>query len=138
MSDQQLGERIEALAGRDDTWVSRELLERYLEQGAWTGESFVHDLERHAAQRPGALAIIDEDGRRTTYGEYEERTRRLANGFLALGLEPGDRVAMQLPNTSVADLVRALNEAKISTRRTIAILQAIKAAGALHAELDIV
>lgn len=100
MSDEQLGERIEALAARDDTWVTRELLARYVEEGAWTGESFVHDLERHARERPEALAIIDEDGRRTTYGEYEDRTRRLADALLSLGLEPGDRLAMQLPNSS--------------------------------------
>lgn len=42
---------------------------------------------------------------------------------------------VRLPNTTVADLVRALAHAKIDTRRTIAILQAIKAAGALHADI---
>lgn len=48
--------------------------------------------------------------------------------------EDGDAV-ISLPNTSVADLVQALSRARVTTRRTIAILQAIKAAGALHAEL---
>jgi flagellar P-ring protein precursor FlgI len=37
----------------------------------------------------------------------------------------------------VADLVAALSKVKTSTRDTISILQAIKAAGALHAELVI-
>jgi len=49
--------------------------------------------------------------------------------------DASDDAVVQLPNTSVADLVRALNQAKIGTRRTIAILQAIKAAGALHADI---
>lgn len=49
--------------------------------------------------------------------------------------DASDDAVVRLPNTSVADLVRALAEAKISTRRTIAILQAIKAAGALHADI---
>jgi flagellar P-ring protein FlgI len=43
--------------------------------------------------------------------------------------------AFRFPNTSVADLVQALSRARVDTRRTIAILQAIKAAGALHAEI---
>lgn len=41
----------------------------------------------------------------------------------------------RFPNTSVADLVQALSRARVDTRRTISILQAIKAAGALHAEI---
>lgn len=43
--------------------------------------------------------------------------------------------AFRFPNTSVADLVQALAKARVDTRRTIAILQAIKAAGALHADI---
>lgn len=46
----------------------------------------------------------------------------------------GDR-AFRFPNTSVADLVQALTAARVDTRRIISILQAIKAAGALHADI---
>ncbi len=42
---------------------------------------------------------------------------------------------MSFPNTSVASLVEGLARAKVDTRRMIGILQAIKAAGALHAEI---
>lgn len=42
---------------------------------------------------------------------------------------------VRLPGTTVADLVQALARAKVDTRRQIAVLQAIKAAGALHADL---
>jgi flagellar P-ring protein precursor FlgI len=42
---------------------------------------------------------------------------------------------VRFPNTTVADLVRALAKARVDTRSTIAILQAIKAAGALHADI---
>jgi flagellar P-ring protein precursor FlgI len=48
--------------------------------------------------------------------------------------QTGDVVA-RFPNTAVADLVQGLNQAHVNTRRTISILQAIKAAGALHAEI---
>jgi len=39
------------------------------------------------------------------------------------------------PDTKVAELVEALNKIKTNTRDVIAVLQSIKAAGALHAEL---
>ena len=40
--------------------------------------------------------------------------------------------------TNVSDIVGALNTVGANPRETISILQAMKAAGALHAELDIV
>ena len=50
----------------------------------------------------------------------------------------GGSSALSLPgNNTVADLVAALNRVKTSTRDVISILQGIKAAGALHAELVI-
>jgi flagellar P-ring protein precursor FlgI len=52
-----------------------------------------------------------------------------------LAVEEGGDRSFRFPNTSVADLVQALSKAHVDTRRTIAILQAIKAAGALHAEI---
>lgn len=47
-----------------------------------------------------------------------------------------DRDAVvSLPATSVADLVQALSRARVDTRRIISVLQAVRAAGALHAEI---
>jgi flagellar P-ring protein precursor FlgI len=43
--------------------------------------------------------------------------------------------AMSFPNTTVGTLVEGLARAKVDTRRMISILQAIKAAGALHADI---
>ncbi|MBV8975795.1 MAG: flagellar basal body P-ring protein FlgI [Alphaproteobacteria bacterium] len=42
---------------------------------------------------------------------------------------------VRFPDTTVGDLVKALAKAQVDTRRTIAVLQAMKAAGALHAEI---
>ena len=54
-------------------------------------------LERSAdvwAERPAVVS-----GERTwTYAEHRERVRRVAGALLALGVEPGDRVATLLPN----------------------------------------
>lgn len=44
-------------------------------------------------------------------------------------------VVVKFPNSTVADLVRALAKAKVNTRSVISILQAMKTAGALHAEI---
>jgi len=55
--------------------------------------------------------------------DARERTARLVN------LEPGP---------TLADLVKALNELKVTPRDIIAILQALKQAGALHAEIEII
>ena len=62
------------------------------------------------------------------------RSLTVTNTRLDVSEDSGDAV-VRLPNTSVADLVEALSRARVNTRRTIAILQAVKAAGALHAEL---
>jgi len=42
---------------------------------------------------------------------------------------------VRFPNTTVADLVQGLARAHVNTRRTISILQAMKTAGALHADI---
>ncbi|MDD3799228.1 MAG: flagellar basal body P-ring protein FlgI [Novosphingobium sp.] len=47
----------------------------------------------------------------------------------------GQDAVLTFPNTSVGSLVQGLAKARVDTRRTISILQALKAAGALHAEI---
>ncbi|HLD64644.1 MAG TPA: flagellar basal body P-ring protein FlgI [Pseudomonas sp.] len=55
-----------------------------------------------------------------------------------LSVEEQQRAPVQLAEgTSVGDLVQALNRIKLSTAEVITVLQAIKQAGALHAELII-
>lgn len=49
--------------------------------------------------------------------------------------EPGQQVAGTFRQTTVGDLVLALSKSNVSTRDVIAILQSIKAAGALHADI---
>jgi flagellar P-ring protein precursor FlgI len=49
--------------------------------------------------------------------------------------EGSNDAAMSFPNTTVGSLVQGLAQAKVDTRRMISILQAIKAAGALHADI---
>jgi flagellar P-ring protein precursor FlgI len=52
--------------------------------------------------------------------------------------EDSARLMHLQPGNTLEDLVRALNELKVTPRDIIAILQALKQAGALHAELEII
>lgn len=62
------------------------------------------------------------------------RTAIVPDTKINVNEEPGGMVELA-EASSVADLVVSLNRIKVSTRDIIAILQGIKAAGALHAEL---
>jgi flagellar P-ring protein precursor FlgI len=62
------------------------------------------------------------------------RSLVVTNTKLDVDDSAGDTV-VRFPNTTVADLVQGLFRAHVNTRRIISILQAIKAAGALHAEI---
>jgi len=58
----------------------------------------VDQIMREAvAANPGGDAII-ESGRRYSYREFDDAVNAVANGLVACGLEPGDRVAMLLNN----------------------------------------
>lgn len=71
--------------------------QRYREAGYWTGETFpVWFAERVAAQ-PDHLAIVGA-GERWTYRDLARRAEGVASGLREAGLEPGDRVLVQLPN----------------------------------------
>ncbi|HEY8414894.1 MAG TPA: long-chain fatty acid--CoA ligase, partial [Thermaerobacter sp.] len=54
-------------------------------------------LERAAQQRPGQEAIIFFN-RRLTYAQLDEAAGRFARALADLGVRPGDRVAVMLPN----------------------------------------
>ncbi|WP_406143820.1 (2,3-dihydroxybenzoyl)adenylate synthase [Streptomyces sp. NBC_01012] len=74
--------------------------ERYRAAGHWRGETFGGVLRERAAAHPDRVAVVDPaSGRRAwTYGELDERASRMAAGFAARGIGPGDRVVVQLPN----------------------------------------
>jgi len=53
-------------------------------------------LDEAAAEYPDKTAIIHRD-RRIPYAEYRDEVDLLARGFIALGLEPGERVGLLMP-----------------------------------------
>ncbi len=74
-----------------------EFAARYRARGYWTGDTFRQLLKRQAAAHGDRLAVVG-GANRWTFAELERRAEVAAAGFLALGLRPGDRVVVQLPN----------------------------------------
>lgn len=69
----------------------------YRARGYWRGETFSQVLRSRAEAQPDAVAVVGMD-QRWTYGDLLQKAETAAAGFLALGLKPGDRVVVQLPN----------------------------------------
>jgi pyochelin biosynthesis protein PchD len=69
--------------------------DRWLAAGAWLPQTFGGLVEAAARERGEVGAIVD-DGDRLTYRELDLRTAAVARSLLAGGLEPGDRVLVQV------------------------------------------
>ena len=63
----------------------------------WSGLTFGDILDRAANIHPEKEAFVDRKTR-LTYGEAREKTNKLAIGLIDLGIQPLDRVLVQLPN----------------------------------------
>lgn len=64
----------------------------------WYRDPLALTLLRHVVDRPDALAAKD-DSEGLTYAQLYERVAALASGLSSLGVSPGDRVAVRLPNS---------------------------------------
>ena len=62
---------------------------------------FIADIPRVQATRIPDNAALWFEGTETTYRELDTRTNQIANGLIALGVQPGDRVAYLAKNTDV-------------------------------------
>lgn len=69
----------------------------YVEAGHWNGDTLAAWLARNADTRPDATALIDADGT-VTWAQLQARVSALAGGLFAAGIQPGNVVAVQLPN----------------------------------------
>jgi len=90
------------------------------------GDIRVSVTTEYSASQPNFVTLTGRD----------VRSLVIANSELSVD-EAGQTVAISFPRGTVGDLVHALSKARIGTRDVIAILQAVKAAGALYAELVI-
>lgn len=78
------------------TWPER-LAARYRAAGYWRDETFC-DVLRERAERCGDRTAVVGGATRLTYRELADRADRLAAGMHRMGIRPGDRVVVQLPN----------------------------------------
>jgi mycobactin salicyl-AMP ligase len=74
---------------------------RYRSAGYWTGRTLDSILSDAAQRWPDRPAVSDGDtrGQRLSYAELDERANSAAAGLAELGIAPGDRVLLQLPNS---------------------------------------
>ena len=83
---------------------------RYRQLGYWTEETFADFVEDRTARFADHLAVVGQDARgrtqRWTYAELGARARATAARFAQLGVRPGDRVVVALPN--LVDYVRTV------------------------------
>jgi flagellar P-ring protein FlgI len=81
-----------------------------------------------------SVQIDNSFGQSNVYGGIVRDARGLIVSNTRLDVDESDTV-IRSTGTSVADLIQGLSRAKVKTRDMIAILQAMKTAGALHAEI---
>ncbi|GAA3412584.1 (2,3-dihydroxybenzoyl)adenylate synthase [Streptosporangium vulgare] len=74
-----------------------EFAARYRREGLWRGEC-LGDLPRTWARAFGDGTALVGGELRLSYRDLENRVARMAAGFHRLGIEPGDRIVLQLPN----------------------------------------
>jgi mycobactin salicyl-AMP ligase len=78
---------------------------QYRSAGYWTGQTLDSILSNAARRWPSRAAVLDANevpGSRQqhlSYAELDERADHAAAGLAALGIVPGDRVLLQLPNS---------------------------------------
>jgi acyl-CoA synthetase (AMP-forming)/AMP-acid ligase II len=85
------------MSSRPSTRYTAEQRRRYAQDGPWPGLTVDAMFRRVVEQRGDAVAVID-DRRSLSYAELDRWADRVAAALIDLGLEGGDRVALQLPN----------------------------------------
>ena len=80
-----------------DVVTSDERRAAYLAAGHWDDSTLPGAVAAHAAARPAAIAVHDEDGT-LTYAELWEQALAVVGWLEGVGVTPGDVVSVQLPN----------------------------------------
>ncbi|MGW7531627.1 (2,3-dihydroxybenzoyl)adenylate synthase [Amycolatopsis sp. NPDC054798] len=78
--------------------LDRRRAEEYLRAGLWTAERIADTLRAARLRAPDRLAAVA-DGRRLSHGELHTAVTTAGQRLRGLGVRPGDRVAVRLPNS---------------------------------------
>jgi acyl-CoA synthetase (AMP-forming)/AMP-acid ligase II len=85
----------------------QEKVDQFLVDGWWSGQTWLDLVDRHIAERPDQLSLVDPanrstitDGpaRRYTWAQVGEQVDALARALHRAGVRQGDLVGVQLPN----------------------------------------
>jgi 2,3-dihydroxybenzoate-AMP ligase/mycobactin salicyl-AMP ligase len=79
------------------TPYKKEDADKYNRLRWWAGLTYGDILDKAADIYPDKEALVDRETR-FTYSQVQEKTNKLALGFIDLGIRPLDRVLVQLPN----------------------------------------
>lgn len=71
--------------------------EAWRQQGLWGDASLGDYWHQTAKAMPDKIAVVDNHGASFTYAALDSAASSLATWFLACGIQPGDRIAFQLP-----------------------------------------
>jgi len=93
------GDDAQRQALRDAMRFPPETVRRYVASGHWGDDTLTGWLERNAAARPDAVALLTPDGP-LGFAAFADRVDRLARSLAGLGIGPGAVVAVQLPNVA--------------------------------------
>ncbi len=84
-------------AHADPTAYPEDFARRYRAAGLWSDLTIAQQFRTTADAMPDRLALAGPSGR-LTYAELDEQTDRIAVGLRATGLQPGERVLLQVNN----------------------------------------
>jgi 2,3-dihydroxybenzoate-AMP ligase len=113
-----------------------EFAKRYRERGYWQDKPLAQEFGAAFQRYADRVALIDRD-RAVTYAELDHLTTNLALNFLGIGLEPLDRIVVQLPNVAefvilyfALQKIGCIPVAALITHRFSEISQFVKLSGA--------
>ena len=103
-----------------------DLRARFRSEGRWGDHCLLDWWDLAVRACPDACAVVDRSGVRFTYAEADEASSRLAAWMRGKGIDPGETVALQLPNwaeflpflVAAAKLGAVVNPLSPNLRRT--------------------
>jgi fatty-acyl-CoA synthase len=66
--------------------------------GEWSENASIGTLVDRAAERFGSCEALSHEGRRWTFIDLKAEVDRTAKGLMALGIQPGEKVSLWMPN----------------------------------------